>query len=111
VAKGVNAIPHGSLVLGHFSQPVCQRSLRELDTPYGGGSDLWRRLHSDYDPNMKSIGKTLQVLGLVLLPFACLLEMSTGSIGRSSGLATMLIMMIVGVIAFILGRLIEGYAR
>jgi hypothetical protein len=37
--------------------------------------------------------------------------MSTGSIGRSSGLATMLIMMIVGVIAFILGRLIEGYAR
>jgi len=60
---------------------------------------------------MRSLGKGLQVLGLVLLPLACMLEISSGSIGRSSGLATMLLMMVVGVIAFVLGRYVEGYAR
>jgi hypothetical protein len=54
----------------------------------------------------------MQVVGLTLLPLACMLEMSSGSIGRSSsGLATMLQMMIVGVVAFVLGRYVEGYAR
>lgn len=61
---------------------------------------------------MRSLGKGLQVVGLTLLPLACMLEMSSGSIGRSSsGLATMLQMMIVGVVAFVLGRYVEGYAR
>jgi hypothetical protein len=60
---------------------------------------------------MRSIGKGLQIIGLVVLPLACMMEISSGSLGRSSGLATMLIMMVVGVIAFVLGRLVEGYAR
>jgi len=60
---------------------------------------------------MRSLGKGLQVVGLTLLPLACMLEISSGSIGRSSGLATMLLMMVVGVIAFVLGRYVEGYAR
>lgn len=64
-----------------------------------------------YDAMMKSLGKGLQVVGMVLLPLACMLEISGGSIGRSSGLATMLLMMVVGVIAFVLGRFVEGYAR
>ena len=64
-----------------------------------------------YDAKMKSLGKGLQVLGLILLPLACMLEISSGSIGRSSGLATMLLMMVVGVGAFVLGRFLEGYAR
>jgi len=59
---------------------------------------------------MKTIGQGLQVLGLVLLPVACLMEVS-GGLGRSSGLATMLILMIFGAAAFALGRLVEGYAR
>lgn len=60
---------------------------------------------------MKSLGKGLQILGLVLLPLACMMELSSGSLGRSSGLATMLIMMVAGAIAFVLGRYVEGYAR
>lgn len=59
---------------------------------------------------MRSIGKGLQVLGLILLPLACMMEVASGSIGRSSGLATMLLMMVVGAIAFVLGRFLEGYA-
>ena len=60
---------------------------------------------------MRSIGKGLQVLGLTVLPFACLLELTSGGIGRSSNLATMLILMVCGVLAFVLGRFVEGYAR
>jgi len=60
---------------------------------------------------MRSLGKGLQIVGMVLLPLACMLEISSGSIGRSSGLATMLLMMVVGVVAFVLGRYVEGYAR
>ena len=59
---------------------------------------------------MRTLGKLLQVSGLVLLPLACLMELSTGSIGRSSGLATMLLLMVFGAFAFWLGRLMEGYA-
>jgi hypothetical protein len=60
---------------------------------------------------MKSLGKSLQILGLILLPLACMMELSSGSLGRSSGLATMLLMMVAGAIAFVLGRYVEGYAR
>jgi hypothetical protein len=59
---------------------------------------------------MRTLGKLLQVAGLVLLPVACLQELSTGSIGRSSGLATMLLLMVFGALAFWLGRLMEGFA-
>jgi hypothetical protein len=59
---------------------------------------------------MRSLGKGLQILGLVLLPLACMMEMQFGSLGRGT-VANMLLMMIAGVIAFVLGRYIEGYAR
>lgn len=59
---------------------------------------------------MKSLGKGLQILGLVTLPVACMMEMQFGSLGRGS-VANMLLLMIGGVIAFVLGRFIEGYAR
>ncbi len=58
---------------------------------------------------MKSLGKLLQIVGLVLLPLAMLMEISD-LLGRQ-GVAEMLLMLIVGVAAFVLGRLIEGYAR
>lgn len=66
--------------------------------------------HRGYDARMRTLGKLLQVAGLVLLPVACLQELSTGSIGRSSGLATMLLLMVFGALAFGLGRLMEGFA-
>lgn len=59
---------------------------------------------------MKSLGKGLQILGLVTLPVACMMEMQFGSLGRGS-VANMLLLMIGGVIVFVLGRFIEGYAR
>jgi hypothetical protein len=58
---------------------------------------------------MKSVGKTLQLVGLVLLPVAMLLELS-GALGRESGVADMLLMLVFGAAAFALGRFIEGYA-
>jgi hypothetical protein len=64
---------------------------------------------------MKSLGKGLQICGLILLPVACMMEMQGSlprtDIGSGSSLATLLIMMVAGVIAFVLGRLVEGYAR
>jgi hypothetical protein len=59
---------------------------------------------------MRTIGKGLQIIGLVLLPVACLTDLSAGTMGRSSGLATMLILMVFGALVFGLGRLVEGYA-
>jgi hypothetical protein len=58
---------------------------------------------------MKLLGKTLQLVGLVLLPLAMMLEL-TGLLGRESGVADMLVMLAFGAAAFVLGRLVEGYA-
>lgn len=59
---------------------------------------------------MRQIGKMLQIAGLVVLPCACLLELQN-SLGRSSGLATMLLLTLFGALSFVLGRYVEGYAR
>lgn len=58
---------------------------------------------------MRGAGLFLQKFALLLLPLAVLLELS-GVLGRQAGLADMLKMMVVGIIAFILGRMMEGYA-
>lgn len=58
---------------------------------------------------MRTLGKILQVVGLVLLPIACLAQLSDG-IGRSYGLSEMVLWSAFGVAAFVLGRYIEGYA-
>jgi hypothetical protein len=55
------------------------------------------------------VGRTLQILGLVILPLGIILELS-GKLGRR-GLAELLLIMIFGFAAFHLGRIIEGYAR
>jgi hypothetical protein len=58
---------------------------------------------------MKSLGRALQLVGLVVLPTAMLLELS-GALGRDSGVADMLLMLVFGAGAFALGRFMEGYA-
>ena len=58
---------------------------------------------------MKTIGKVLQQLALVILPIAIVLEL-TGGMARSFGVADLLIALIFSVILFWIGRLIEGYA-
>ena len=58
---------------------------------------------------MKTIGKVLQQLALVILPIAIVLEL-TGGMARSFGVADLLKALIFSVILFWIGRLIEGYA-
>lgn len=58
---------------------------------------------------MKYLGRLLQIGGLILLPLAMLMEFS-GQLGRR-GVAELLLMLVAGAGAFVLGRLIEGYAR
>ena len=59
---------------------------------------------------MRSFGRSLQFLGLTLLPFAMLMELTDG-LGRSFGVSDMVIMLVFGVAAFSVGRIVEGYAR
>ena len=58
---------------------------------------------------MRTIGRFLQLVGLVVLPAAMFLEL-TGGLDRSFGLSEMLIMLVFGLAAFGIGRLVEGYA-
>lgn len=59
---------------------------------------------------MRTIGRLLQQIGLFALPLAILMELS-GTLGRDSGVADMLILMVFGFISFSIGRVLEGYAR
>ena len=58
---------------------------------------------------MRILGKSLQVIGLVALPLSMIFEL-TGMLGRRFGLSQMVIMTVFGASAFLLGRLLEGYA-
>lgn len=97
----------------NYSYPPLLTQFRGIDVPrnlFGKHiSSLDDGTPRGYDPSMRSIGKLLQVAGLVILPFACLMEL-TGGLGRSSGLATMLILMVFGAAAFALGRVVEAYS-
>ena len=59
---------------------------------------------------MQAFGRFMQLVGLAALPMAMFLELSNG-LGRAFHLSQMLIMLGVGVSAFVLGRFIEGYSQ
>ncbi len=58
---------------------------------------------------MNSLGHYLQLFALFALPLGMVLQL-TDALGESFGLSKMLIMLVFGVIAFWLGRLLEGYS-
>ena len=58
---------------------------------------------------MRYFGRMMQILALVSLPLAMIFEL-TGLLGRSFGLSEMLIMLVFGISAFLIGRILEGYA-
>ncbi len=58
---------------------------------------------------MRTFGKLLQIVGLVLLPMACLAQLSDG-LSRHFGLSDMVLWSAFGVAAFLVGRYVEGYA-
>ena len=63
---------------------------------------------------MRTFGKLLQVIGLVILPVAMMMQVTTGSrasTGAGFSVSTMLVMMVLGVAIFSLGRVVEGYAK
>jgi|EndMetStandDraft_3_1072993.scaffolds.fasta_scaffold674348_1 hypothetical protein len=63
---------------------------------------------------MRSIGKFLQVLGLVLLPFGMMMQLTAGVRAPTGGgftVSAMLLIMVLGAAAFGLGRIVEGYGR
>ena len=60
---------------------------------------------------MRSLGKNLQILGLILLPLSMVLNLLGGSEPfRSFRVSQMILMLGFGVAAFIIGRIIEGYS-
>jgi hypothetical protein len=59
---------------------------------------------------MRAVGKLLQILGLILLPLAIVLEL-TKDFGLPFTLKDMLLMLVFGAAAFYLGRVMEGYSR
>lgn len=59
---------------------------------------------------MRILGRTLQLFGLVILPLSMVLELSK-LLGRDFGVSDMVIMLVAGTAAFLMGRIIEGYAR
>lgn len=59
---------------------------------------------------MRSFGRVLQILGLILLPLAIIFEL-TKDFGLPFTLKDMLLMLVFGATVFYLGRVMEGYAR
>ncbi|NIP86575.1 MAG: hypothetical protein GTO03_13815 [Planctomycetales bacterium] len=58
---------------------------------------------------MRSLGRGFQIFALLLLPLAIALQLGGGL--RRIGVDQMLIMLVCGIAAFCLGRLLEGYGR
>ncbi|MGE0609316.1 MAG: hypothetical protein AB7O62_19650 [Pirellulales bacterium] len=55
---------------------------------------------------MRVIGKALQLIALILLPLGMVAQLS-----NAITLGKMLVMLMAGVTAFYLGRILEGYAQ
>jgi len=66
-------------------------------------------LRDEYHDRMKAIGQFLQFSGLVILPVAMAMELS-GMLGRK-GVSEMVILLVFGATAFVVGRIVEGYGR
>ena len=56
----------------------------------------------------RSIGKLLQIVGLVMLPVAMVMQVTSQM--RAHSVSVMLLMMVFGAAIFMLGRIVEGYA-
>lgn len=58
---------------------------------------------------LRRVGRLLQFSALVILPFSMVLQL-TNMLGRQLYVSEMVIMLVFGIAAFSLGRMIEGYA-
>jgi hypothetical protein len=62
---------------------------------------------------LRSLGKLMQLAGLIVLPVAMLLQLSSGmrAATGSFSVSAMLLLMVFGAVLFVLGRYVEGYVR
>ena len=62
---------------------------------------------------VRSLGKLMQIVGMVILPLAMVMQLTSGMRAPTGGVtvSVMLILMVFGAALFGLGRLIEAYAR
>jgi hypothetical protein len=63
---------------------------------------------------MGTFGKLLQVAGLVLLPVSMMMQLTGGVRAATGGgftVSAMLLLMVLGVCLFSVGRIVEGYGR
>ena len=62
---------------------------------------------------LRSVGKLMQVAGMIVLPVAMLLQLTSGmrAWAASFSVSAMLLLMVFGAVLFVLGRYVEGYAR
>jgi uncharacterized membrane protein YczE len=62
---------------------------------------------------LRSFGKFLQLLALVILPVAMVIQLTREmrATTEATNLSVMLIFLVFGAVMFGLGRIIEGYAR
>jgi hypothetical protein len=68
-------------------------------------------LHPYNIPMIRTLGKLMQVTGMVILPVAMVMQLTDGIRAPVGGftVSTMLLLMISGVAMFMLGRIVEGY--
>lgn len=61
---------------------------------------------------MRAVGRLLQHLGLILPPIAIVLQLLPGNApgGTAISLKQMLVLLVAAVCAFLIGRILEGYA-
>ena len=61
---------------------------------------------------MRALGRMLQHLGLILPPVAILLQLAPGNAkgGAVITLGQMLVLLVIAVCVFLIGRILEGYA-
>lgn len=59
---------------------------------------------------MRILGRLLQMVGLLVLPLSMVMEL-TGGLGRKFGVSDMVVMLAYCIVAFGLGRMLEGFAR
>jgi hypothetical protein len=62
---------------------------------------------------MQTLGKLLQVAGLVILPLAMVMQLTSGirAPAGSVTVSAMLLLMVFGVVLFLAGRVVEGFGR
>ena len=58
---------------------------------------------------MRMLGRTLQFIGLTILPLSMVMQL-TNLLGRAIGVSDMVVMLVFGVAVFYTGRMVEGLA-